>query len=243
MPAKRISAKPTRKRKTTRTTKAARVAPVRKANKRQTRKAPARAKKKPAVRAKKATETRRKAPHAKSKSQGKAVSPDAARIKSVLDELSTAQAELTARSVDLLRVADELGRNAVETHKQAQFESLVEDQLLPELQRLREHLASVSTTPDDLRLVAETALNWLARALDLSEHLETGQSFEIPRSQMDQFDFDGAQPDSGEELVRVVVLAPGWKRRGRIVIPPQVRLVGANSPEASERNTETPAHQ
>ena len=152
------------------------------------------------------------------------VSADAASIQSALDLLARAQAEMTARGVDLLAVAQELGRNAVQTLKASLVETLVDEQLLPDLKRLHSHLGSAAGTPPDFQLLAEATLNWFTRHFDLSEHLEAGQLFDIPPSHLDQYDIDGPRPDADRALVQVQVLASGWKCRSQIIIPPRVAL-------------------
>ena len=160
-----------------------------------------------------------------------AVSPDAASIQAALDLLTKAQAEMTARGVDLLAVAHELGRNAAQALKASLLESLVADQLLPDLQRLHSHLGSGAGPSKEFQLLAEATLNWFARHFDLSEHLEAGQLLEIPASHLERYDFDGPLPDTERALVQVQVQSPGWKCRSQIIIPPKVAVAGpiANS--------------
>lgn len=166
------------------------------------------------------------------------VSTDTASIRLSLDLLAKAQAEMTARGVDLLAVAHELGSNAVQAFKTSLVESLVEDQLLPDLKRLHSHLGSAAGQYPEFQLIAEATLNWFVRHFDLSESLEAGQLIEIPAGQLDQFDLDGASPESGTALVRVQVLASGWKCRGQIIIRPRVMLVGPTT-DSAEKATET----
>jgi len=174
--------------------------------------------------------------------QAVAASPDAASIQAALDLLAKAQAEMTARGVDLLAVAHELGRNAVQALKASLLESLVEDQLLPDLKRLHFHLGSAAATPPDFQFLAEATLNWFARHFDLSEHLEAGQLLEVPAKQLDQFELDGAAPESGTALVRIQVLAPGWKCRTQIIIPPRVARVDLVA-ESATKTTGAPPSQ
>jgi hypothetical protein len=61
----------------------------------------------------------------------------------VLDQLARAQAELTARGIELLNVAHAIGRNAVATFKKQLVNSLVQDNLLHDLEKLRTALAAM----------------------------------------------------------------------------------------------------
>src|ERR1017187_2634670 len=167
--------------------------------------------------------------------------PDARQVQDVLDQLARAQTELTAKGIDLLNVAHAIGRDAVATFKQELVNSLVQDNLLHDLEQLRTALAAMSLLAD-LRLLPEATLNWLCRHLDLSQHLQPGQEFEIPTAQLSQYDLPGHTPDSAKPLVNLQVMAPGWKHRGQTVIRPRVMIAAAPlpatpaaSPGASER--------
>ena len=148
-------------------------------------------------------------------------SPDARRVQEVLDQLARAQAELTARGIDLLNVAHVIGRNAVVTFKQELVNSLVQDNLLHDLEQLRTALAPTSQSAD-LRLLPEATLNWLCRHLDLSQHLQPGQELEVPTDRLSQYDLEGPAPDAAKDLVELEVVAPGWKHQHKIIIPPRV---------------------
>jgi hypothetical protein len=150
-----------------------------------------------------------------------------------LDQLARAQAELTARGIDLLNVAHAIGRNAVATFKQELVNSLVQDNLLHDLEQLRTALAATPLSAD-LRLLPEATLNWLCRHLDLSQHLQPGQAFEVPTAQLSQYDLPGPTPDSGKPLVNLQVVAPGWKHRGQTVIRPRVMLAAPPLPASLE---------
>src|ERR1035437_3416093 len=147
--------------------------------------------------------------------------PDARQVQDVLDQLARAQAELTARGIDLLKVAHAIGRNAVATFKQELVNSLVQDNLLHDLEQLRTALAT-SPLSADHRLLPEAVLNWLCRHLDLSQYLQPGQELEVPTDRLRQYDLEGPPPDAARALVRLQVIAPGWKYRGKTVICPRV---------------------
>jgi len=139
----------------------------------------------------------------------------------VLDKLARAQAELTARGIDLLNVAHAIGRNAVATFKQELVNSLVQDNLLHDLEQLRTALVPTPLSAD-LRLSPEATLNWLCRHLDLSQHLQLGQELEVPAERLSQYDLQGRPPAPGQPLVKLRVVTPGWKHQGHILISPRV---------------------
>ena len=141
----------------------------------------------------------------------------------MLDQLARAQDELTAKGIALLNVAHAIGRNAVATFKQGLVKSLIQDNLLHDLEQLRTALA-VTPLSADLRLLPEATLNWLCRHLDLSQHLQPGQELEVPTEQLVQFDLQGASPAPKNTLVRLRVVTPGWKHKGHILISPQAAV-------------------
>jgi hypothetical protein len=157
--------------------------------------------------------------------------PDARQVQDVLEQLARAQAELTARGIDLLNVAHAIGRNAVATFKQELVNSLVQDNLLHDLEQLRTALAATPLSAD-LRLLPEATLNWLCRHLDLSQHLQPGQQFEVPTEQLSQYDLQGAPPAREQPLVRLRVVTPGWKHQGHLLISPRVIVATPSPPGA-----------
>ena len=165
--------------------------------------------------------------------------PDARQVRDVLDQLARAQAELTARGIDLLNVAHAIGCNAVAAFKQELVNSLVQDNLLHDLEQLRTALAATPLSAD-LRLLPEATLNWLCRHLDLSQHLQPGQELEVPTKQLSQYDLQGTPPAPEQPLARLRVVTPGWKHQGHILISPQVVVAGPPLPDTPAENPGTP---
>jgi hypothetical protein len=157
--------------------------------------------------------------------------PDALQVQDVLDQLARAQAELTAKGIDLLNVAHAIGRNAVATFKQELVNSLVQDNLLRDLEELRTALTATPLSAD-LRLLPEATLNWLCRHLDLSQHLQPGQELEVPAERLSQYDLQGAPPAPEQPLAKLRVVTPGWKHQDHILISPHV-IVAAPLPSAA----------
>ena len=147
---------------------------------------------------------------------------DSGRVKAALDRLAKAQADLTASGLDLLNVAHDIARAANETLKDELLQSLLQDNLLQDLERLRE--AASATLPPDLQLLPEAVLNWFCRHLEISQHLQQGQELEVPTERLNQYDLQGPPPDPAQALVKLEVLAPGWRHRGQTVIAPRVTI-------------------
>jgi hypothetical protein len=148
---------------------------------------------------------------------------DSARVKAALEELARAQAELSAKGVDLLNVASEIGRTAAAAFRETLVQSLIQENLLQDLEQLR-LAASGTTLPAGLQLLPEGLLNWFCQHLELSPHLEKNQKLEVPADRLGQYELQGAPPDSGKALVILQVLSPGWKHQGRTLVPPVVSI-------------------
>jgi hypothetical protein len=159
-------------------------------------------------------------------------SVDSGRVKAALDKLAKAQADLTASGLDLLNVAHDIARAANATLKDELLQSLLQDNLLQDLEQLRA-AAITSILPPDLQLLPEAVLNWFCRHLELSQHLERGQELEVPAERLSQYDLQGPPPDPAKALVKLEVLAPGWRHRGQTVIAPRV-TIAAPVPLTSE---------
>jgi predicted amidohydrolase len=125
-------------------------------------------------------------------------------------------------------IAHAIGRNAIASFKQELVNTVVQDNLLHDLKQLRTALAATPLSAD-LRLLPEATLNWLCRHLDLSQHPQPGQELEVPADRLRQYDLEGPPPDAAKSLVKLQVLAPGWKHQGQIVIPPRVALAASPS--------------
>jgi hypothetical protein len=145
------------------------------------------------------------------------------RVKVALDDLARAQADLTAKGIDLLNVAHDIGRVAAAKLRDELLQSLIQENLLQDLEQLRV-AASTSTLPADLRLLPEAVLNWFCRHLELSQYLERNQKLDVPAERLSQYDLQGPAPDHAKALVTLQVLAPGWKCQGRTIISPLVTV-------------------
>lgn len=179
------------------------------------------------------TQKKTRRPRAVAAPQAQAM-PDAQQVQDALDQLARAQAELTARGIDLLNVAHAIGRNAITTFKQELVDGLVQDNLLRDLEQLRTGLAATPLSAD-LRLLPEATLNWLCRHLDLSQHLQPGQELEVPVERLSQYYLQGAPPAPGQPLAKLRVVTPGWKHQGHILISPRVTVAACPaSPAAPE---------
>lgn len=69
-------------------------------------------------------------------------------------------------------------------------------------------------------------LRWLQPRFGLTPYLEAGKMMQVPSEKLDAFDFTGARGDGPAGLlVRIRILAPGWKRASQVVVPPRAELI------------------
>lgn len=164
----------------------------------------------------------------KSQPRKRPVPQNTLRVKDVLDRFSKAQMELAAAGVNVLNVANIIAREAVTGFKENLVQDLVKEDLLRDIETLR-RISESDVLPPELRLLPEAMLNWLCRHLGISQHLQVGKRFEIPREHIAAYELHGPQPEAGRELVKLEVLSPGWKYGALDLIPPRVTLLCARS--------------
>ena len=152
------------------------------------------------------------------------------RVAGAIKRFARAQDAAVARGADLLAVAGSLKAAAIGSRDDTLVQDLVERQLLRDILAWREALAKAprGSLPEDLeclRLLPDTLVQWLGERFGLEPTRAVGEELELPVSQLGQFACDSCIPADAAPLVRVRVVAAGWKRSGKVLIPPQVQLV------------------
>jgi hypothetical protein len=147
-------------------------------------------------------------------------------------EVERAYAVLAARGSDLVAVAHRLGDEAVEQLRVALAREMGERFFLRDILALREAFSTMppASLPDEvagLRTLPAALLDWLHSTLEIVPHLDSGQRLEVPRMSLGNFTVDGEQPPTHLSLLRLRVIAPGWKRRGQTLVRPVVVWDGA----------------
>ena len=159
----------------------------------------------------------------KKKDRGTAAERAVARAR---EGVTRAAQKLTDRLARLERVADELEAAAVERFQSAAVRELAQDQLLRDLADLQAALAAkpAGGLPADIepfRHLPEAVLRWMQTRFGLTPYLETGKVMQVPGDKLDNFALTRDRGDApAGVLVRLRVMAPGWKRGGEIVVPP-----------------------
>ena len=139
--------------------------------------------------------------------------------------------KLTDRVAELERVADGIEAAAVERFQAGAVHDLAEDQLLRDLGDLQAAFASkaAGNLPAEIepfRQLPEAVLRWLQARFGLTPYLEAGRVMQVPSEKLEGFAIAGDPGDAPAGLlVRLKVLAPGWKRGTEVVVPPRAELI------------------
>ena len=158
-------------------------------------------------------------------------SPSERAISRARESVTRAGQKLTDRLAKLERLADGIETAAVERYQTEAVHELVEDQLLRDLGDLQAAFASPKAggLPGELepfRHLPEAVLRWMQARFGLTSYLEAGKEMQVPSDKLDNFTLtrDRGDPPDGL-LVRLRVLAPGWKRNGDVVVPPRAEVI------------------
>ena len=144
-------------------------------------------------------------------------------------DLDQATEAVSAAAAALTRVADQIGAEALEAERERLAAELASEQILRDLVKLQRALSAApdgSLPPDIevLRKLPDAILAWARDRFGVTPHLAAGQELEVPADRLSGFILDGTLPPRGG-LVRVRVIAPGWKRGTQVLVPPRALLV------------------
>jgi len=128
-----------------------------------------------------------------------------------------------------MAVANSLGEAAVKKHTDLLIRDLRERQFLRDLLDLHDALAQVPTgslSPrlEALRLLPDALIQWLEERFGLAPFGRVGEELEMPASKLANYSYEFDSPEDPKALVRVQVVAPGWKQGNKLVIRPRVKM-------------------
>jgi hypothetical protein len=149
---------------------------------------------------------------------------DRAAVDRARRDLARAADAVSARAAAVVRVADRIRDAALEAERQSLAAELASDRLLRDIVELREAFAaapegSLPPALEVLRKLPDGLLDWAERRFGVQSHLRTGEELEVPAQRLAAYDVDGPPPPPNG-LVRLRVLAPGWKRAGKVLLKP-----------------------
>ena len=79
---------------------------------------------------------------------------------------------------------------------------------------------------EPFRRLPEALLRWLQLRFGLTPFLEAGRVMEVPSEKLEGYTLSGDRGDApAGVLVKLKVLAPGWKRGSAVVVPPRAELI------------------
>lgn len=134
------------------------------------------------------------------------------------------------RAEDLSQIAHFLGSSAVEKFRISVVTDWAKRAFLRDVVDLHDAFAEVPLGQlpgrmESFRLLPEALMLWLEEAFDLQPLGEVGKELEIPSERLVNFSYDFDTPLLKNQLIRIRILARGWKRNKTVLIPPRVELV------------------
>ena len=152
-------------------------------------------------------------------------------IEKAREGVTRAQQVLDERLATLAAVADGLESSAVERFAALAVGELRDDQLLRDLADLDAVFAAAAdgalpAEVEPFRRLPEALLRWLQLRFGLTPYLEAGRVMEVPSEKLSGYTLAGDKGDAPSGvLVRLRILAPGWKRGSQLVVPPRAELL------------------
>ena len=152
------------------------------------------------------------------------------RMDAALRRMVKAQQVARARSEDVVALAESLGQTAVMKHVNALVRDWCDRHLLRDLATLRDALSTPSpdALPAELRTLREVPgaiIQWLEDRFGVTPHGTPGEEWDLPAHRLAQFDCDFEAPRNPDALIRVRVVASGWKRGRRVLVPAAVSRI------------------
>ena len=165
----------------------------------------------------------------KVKRVGRAAVASPRAIDKAREGVARAQQVLDERLAALERVAGNMEQAAVERFQALAVAELRDDQLLRDLADLHAALGASDGLPpaiEPFRLLPEALLRWIQLRFGLAPYLEAGRVMEVPSEKLGGYALAGdrGEPPSGV-LVKIRILAPGWKRGAQVVVPPRAEVI------------------
>jgi len=130
--------------------------------------------------------------------------------------------DASAAALDSLHLLQEA---AVATHEEQLVRALVEDRVLRDLAALDAAFSTPGLASPELvrcRAVPAALVRWACQALHLEPVLEPGAEREVPAESIDKYDWAEGTPSSRTGLVRLRVVAAGFRWRGEVIVKPAV---------------------
>ena len=174
---------------------------------------------------------RKKKDKERRKKRGRARPASPRGIEKAREGVTRAGQVLDERLAALERVADGMEQAAVERFQSLAVAELRDDELLRDLADLDAALAGMAEGAlpagvEPFRRLPEALLRWLQLRFELKPFLEAGRVMEVPSEKLGGYTLSGARGDApAGVLVKLRILAPGWKRGAAVVVPPRAEMI------------------
>ena len=160
--------------------------------------------------------------------QPRAAGPSAREARQAVRALIRGLRQVSDASATALGSLHLIKEAAIANHEEDLVRTLAGDHVLRDLAALDAAFSTPGLASPELarcRAVPAAILRWACQTLHLDTVLEPGAEKEVPAGSLDKYDWmDGPAP-AGASLVRLRVVAAGFRWRGEVVVKPTV--VGA----------------
>ena len=137
---------------------------------------------------------------------------------------------MTVSNADaVLKSSDAIAAVSVERTKESMVRSLLEHEVLAAL---------YSCPAGDVASALRIHARWLQEQFGLEPVYEPGQELEIPAARLKAFNVTRSEAGETDGICRITIVAPGWKREGRVLRKPLASL--SSSDQLAGRPGEMP---
>jgi hypothetical protein len=140
--------------------------------------------------------------------------------------LANALNDVSRHSPMVLDGLESISRSAADNREGQLVKSALQDNLFDDLVALDRVLSRITDGGHDLaplRAVPAAILRWATVHMQLEPMLVVGETREVPVGSLDRYELDETLSVPTGVLVKVRVLTPGWKWRGKVVAKPRIQ--------------------
>lgn len=137
---------------------------------------------------------------------------------------------LSATSDSVLQDTARLRTLVESEHERQIVAGAIRDRVFRDLSLLDKALDVDAADVDELRrlrMVPAAVLRWLSMFLHVDPHMEVGAEREVSSDAVSKFEWVSAEAGNPGKLMKIRVVAPGWKWRGTLLAKPTVERVGS----------------
>ncbi len=157
------------------------------------------------------------------------LSVTARRVAAAIQRFEKAYRMAHARADDLAALANKIGEVAAAKQSAELVREWVDRQFLRDVFALREAFAKypggmLPPGIEVLRLLPDALLQWIEQRFSIQPIGSPGEVKEIPAKALAKYDHNFDEPVETTSLVKVQIVAPGWKQGTHVLIPPKIDI-------------------